>query len=231
MASALMLRLACISAGALAGLTGSYAAEATYPSKPIRLVVPYPPGGSADPTGRAIGQWLSERLGTTIVIDGIMYISSANEVYALDAGTGRQMWHYQRPRTKGLIGNAAGGINRGVAVSGERLFLLTDHAHMIAMNRFTGELLWENRIRPSGATGAASASMAVVARAAVSASPARVAASRIRSAFATTLTTRRWFSTRKARRSFAAARVSKVESHCQKVRLPSVTGRSRVWAT
>ena len=31
--------------------------------------MPYPPGGSADPTGRAIGQWLNERLGTTIVID------------------------------------------------------------------------------------------------------------------------------------------------------------------
>src|SRR6478736_5160742 len=52
---------------------------------------------------------------TPIVIEGIMYISSANEVYALDAGSGRQIWHYQRPRTKDLIGNAAGGINRGVA--------------------------------------------------------------------------------------------------------------------
>jgi len=69
MASASMLRLACILAGALAVLAGSHAAETTYPSKPIRLVVPYPPGGSADPTGRAFGQWLTERLGTTIVID------------------------------------------------------------------------------------------------------------------------------------------------------------------
>jgi tripartite-type tricarboxylate transporter receptor subunit TctC len=69
MASALILRLACIWAGALASLAGSYAAERPYPSKPIRLVVPYPPGGSADPTGRAFGQWLSERLGTTTVID------------------------------------------------------------------------------------------------------------------------------------------------------------------
>jgi len=83
---------------------------------------------------------------TPIVIDGVMYISSANEVYALDAGTGRQIWHYQRPRTKGLAGNAAGGINRGVAVAGERLFLLTDHAHMIAINRFTGELLWDTEM-------------------------------------------------------------------------------------
>jgi alcohol dehydrogenase (cytochrome c) len=83
---------------------------------------------------------------TPIVIDGVMYISSANEVYALDAGSGRQIWHYQRPRTKGLIGNAAGGINRGVAVSGERVFLLTDHAHLIAINRSTGELLWDTEM-------------------------------------------------------------------------------------
>ena len=83
---------------------------------------------------------------TPIVVEGIMYISSANEAYALDAGSGRQIWHYQRPRTKGLIGNAAGGINRGVAISGERVFLLTDHAHMIAINRFTGELLWETEM-------------------------------------------------------------------------------------
>ncbi len=83
---------------------------------------------------------------TPIVIDGIMYISSANEVYALDAGSGRQIWHYQQPRTKGIAGNAAGGFNRGVAISGDRLFLLTDHAHMIAINRSTGELLWDTEM-------------------------------------------------------------------------------------
>ena len=83
---------------------------------------------------------------TPVVVGGIMYISSANEVYALDAGSGRQVWHYQRPRTKGLAGNAAGGINRGVAVSGERVFLLTDNAHLIAINRSSGELLWETEM-------------------------------------------------------------------------------------
>src|SRR5712692_4818354 len=43
---------------------------------------------------------------TPLVVEGIMYVSSANEVYALDAGTGRQLWHYQRARTRGLAGNA-----------------------------------------------------------------------------------------------------------------------------
>jgi alcohol dehydrogenase (cytochrome c) len=83
---------------------------------------------------------------TPIVADGVMYVSSANEVYALDAGTGRSVWHYQRPRTKGLVGNAASGFNRGVAISGGRLFLLTDNAHLIALDRSNGDLLWETEM-------------------------------------------------------------------------------------
>jgi alcohol dehydrogenase (cytochrome c) len=83
---------------------------------------------------------------TPIVADGVMYVSSANEVYALDAGTGRAVWHYQRPRTKGLVGNAASGFNRGVAISGGRLFLLTDNAHLIALDRSNGDLLWETEM-------------------------------------------------------------------------------------
>jgi alcohol dehydrogenase (cytochrome c) len=83
---------------------------------------------------------------TPVVVEGVMYVSSANEVWALDAGTGRQIWHYQRPRTKGLTGNAAIGFNRGVAVAGDRLFMLTDNAHMISLDRRHGELLWETEM-------------------------------------------------------------------------------------
>ena len=83
---------------------------------------------------------------TPVVVDGVMYVTSANECYALDAGAGREIWHYQRQRTKGLVGNAAGGINRGVASAGDRVFMVTDHAHLIALNRFTGALLWETEM-------------------------------------------------------------------------------------
>jgi alcohol dehydrogenase (cytochrome c) len=83
---------------------------------------------------------------TPVVVGGVMYVTSANECWALDAGTGREIWHYQRPRTKGLIGNAAGGVNRGVAVEGERLFMVTDHAHVIALDRHTGALLWDTEM-------------------------------------------------------------------------------------
>jgi alcohol dehydrogenase (cytochrome c) len=77
---------------------------------------------------------------TPVVVDGIMYVTAVNEVYALDAGTGRRIWHYRRPRTKGVAG---GNANRGVAVAGRRVFVMTDHAHLLALDRFTGQLLWD----------------------------------------------------------------------------------------
>ena len=84
--------------------------------------------------------------GTPIVVGGLMYVTIANECWALDAGTGQEIWHFQRPRTRGLVGNASGGINRGVAISGDRLFMVTDHAHIIALNRYTGDLLWDTEM-------------------------------------------------------------------------------------
>ena len=80
---------------------------------------------------------------TPVVVDGLMYVTAANAVFALDARTGRQVWQYARPRTQGLVGDPAAGINRGVAVLGDRLFLQTDHAHVIALHRLTGQLLWD----------------------------------------------------------------------------------------
>jgi len=40
-----------------------------YPSQPVRLFLGYPPGGSADITARLTGQWLSERLGQSIIVE------------------------------------------------------------------------------------------------------------------------------------------------------------------
>ena len=48
------------------------------------------------------------------------------------------------PRTTGL--SAGGGANRGVAVAGDRVFMETDNAHTIALNRFTGALLWDTEL-------------------------------------------------------------------------------------
>jgi len=40
-----------------------------YPTRAVRLIIGYPPGGSADITARLMAQWLSERLGQTFVIE------------------------------------------------------------------------------------------------------------------------------------------------------------------
>ncbi|TAJ94200.1 MAG: hypothetical protein EPO31_08500 [Gammaproteobacteria bacterium] len=80
---------------------------------------------------------------TPLVIEGVMYVSNANEVWALDAGTGREIWHFKRPRTADMRGLAAMGMNRGVAVEGERVFLQTDNAHLLALNKSDGSLLWD----------------------------------------------------------------------------------------
>ena len=45
------------------------AAEVNYPVRPIRIIVPYPPGGSTDPTARILGQWFSEKFGQPVIID------------------------------------------------------------------------------------------------------------------------------------------------------------------
>ena len=102
--------------------------------------------------GRLTPKWIFPMTGTSpsestpLVVQGIMYVTSANECWALDAGTGRQIWHYQRNKTRGLVGNAAGGINRGAAILGDRVFMVTDNAHIIALSRFTGKILWETEM-------------------------------------------------------------------------------------
>ena len=95
---------------------------------------------------------------TPVVVDGVMYVTSVNEVYALDARSGSQIWHYARPRTRGLAGDAASGINRGVAVLGDRVFTVSDNAHLFALHRLTGQLIWDVEMadwrQNYGATGA-----------------------------------------------------------------------------
>src|SRR5215204_7210715 len=56
------------SAGFLLALTTAAAAQ-EYPTKPIRMIIPFPPGGSNDVVGRLFATHLSERLGKQVVVD------------------------------------------------------------------------------------------------------------------------------------------------------------------
>jgi len=78
-----------------------------------------------------------------VVADGIMYVTGPNSAYALDARTGMQIWHYARPRTPGLVSDPSLGTNRGVAILRDKVFMVTDDARLIALNRVTGKLVWE----------------------------------------------------------------------------------------
>jgi tripartite-type tricarboxylate transporter receptor subunit TctC len=55
-------------AAVLLALTAPVVAE-DYPAKPVRLIIPFPPGGSNDVVGRMIATQLSERLGKQVVVD------------------------------------------------------------------------------------------------------------------------------------------------------------------
>ena len=80
---------------------------------------------------------------TPVVAAGVMFLTSGNDAYALDAATGNQLWHHVRPVTQGLIDDASSHHNRGVAVLGTRVFMTTDNAHLLCLDARSGNLLWD----------------------------------------------------------------------------------------
>jgi alcohol dehydrogenase (cytochrome c) len=95
---------------------------------------------------------------TPVVIRGLMYVTSANDTFALDARTGREVWHYHRPISSGLLDDAAAHKNRGVAVLGNSVFVETDDAHLLSLDARSGGLLWDvqyaDKAKHYGATSA-----------------------------------------------------------------------------
>ena len=95
---------------------------------------------------------------TPVVVRGLMFITSSNDVFALDARTGRQLWHYHRPVSAGLLDDAAAHKNRGVAVWQNSVFVETDDAHLLKLDARSGNLLWDvtcaEKTKHYGATSA-----------------------------------------------------------------------------
>ena len=99
--------------------------------------------------GQLRTQWVfhannSNRLEVTpVVVNGLMLVTAANHAFALDARTGRAVWHYERPNTEGLIDDASGHLNRGVGVWHSRVYMMTDNAHLLCLDVRSGHLLWD----------------------------------------------------------------------------------------
>lgn len=80
---------------------------------------------------------------TPVVINGMMYLTSSNDVFALDARTGRAVWHYARPVSSGLLDDAAAHKSRGVALWQHFVYSETDDAHLLCLDARSGGLRWD----------------------------------------------------------------------------------------
>ena len=81
-----------------------------------------------------------------IVIDGVMYLTTSyNHIYAIDAVTGKQFWHYKH-KMGPVTTFCCGPNNRGVAISGGRVFMGTLDARLVALDAKTGNVLWNVEI-------------------------------------------------------------------------------------
>jgi len=99
--------------------------------------------------GGLMAQWTFQtgQLGsfqtTPIVIDGVLYVTGFNNnAWAIDARSGRAIWRYRRNLPEDLK-LCCGAINRGFAVLGDRLFMATLDAHLVALDMKTGTPLFD----------------------------------------------------------------------------------------
>jgi alcohol dehydrogenase (cytochrome c) len=90
---------------------------------------------------------------TPIVVNGVMYVSTSwNDVFAIDAASGREIWHYaySRPASLSII---YGPWNRGVAVSDDLVFIGTLDNYVVGIDRKTGREMWKTNVEDTAQCG------------------------------------------------------------------------------
>jgi len=81
-----------------------------------------------------------------IVVDGVMYLTTSyNHVYAIDAATGKELWHYKH-KMGPVTTYCCGPNNRGVAIDKDRVFMGTLDSRLVALDAKTGKLIWNTEI-------------------------------------------------------------------------------------
>jgi alcohol dehydrogenase (cytochrome c) len=81
---------------------------------------------------------------TPLVVDGVIFMTGSNNyAWAIDARTGRTLWRYRRELPSGLTSGALYPVNRGFAISGRRLFMVTLDAQLAAFDAASGTIEWQ----------------------------------------------------------------------------------------
>jgi PQQ-dependent dehydrogenase (methanol/ethanol family) len=83
---------------------------------------------------------------TPLIYDGLMFLTGpSNHAWALDARSGRRIWHYSSNIPQG-VNVCCGQVNRGFASTGDRLFKVNVEDTLVALDAKTGAVLWETVI-------------------------------------------------------------------------------------
>ncbi|MGH6791268.1 MAG: pyrroloquinoline quinone-dependent dehydrogenase [Methyloceanibacter sp.] len=121
---------------------GNYDQTRYYPGKQI----------NASNVGKLRPAWIfqtevKESLETTpIVVGEVMYVTTSfNHVYAINAKTGEEYWHYKH-KMGPVTTYCCGPNNRGVAIYGDKVFMGTLDSKLVALDAKTGSLIWQTDI-------------------------------------------------------------------------------------
>ena len=103
---------------------------------------------------RLVPQWtfqtatLGNFEATPILRDNVLYVTGPQNVaWAIDARSGRQIWRYRRELPATGLTACCGLVNRGFGVLGDKLFMTTLDAHLLALDMKTGAIVWDARSR------------------------------------------------------------------------------------
>ncbi len=121
---------------------GNYAQTRFYPNKQI----------NAGNVGKLRPAWIfqtevRESLETSpIVVNGTMFVTTSfSHVYALDAKTGAELWHF-KPKLGAVTTYCCGPNNRGVAVYEDKVYVATLDSKLVALDSKTGNVVWEQKL-------------------------------------------------------------------------------------
>src|SRR6267142_2362235 len=78
---------------------------------------------------------------TPLLVKGVLYFSITDHIWAADARTGRELWHYEWPDNRAIH-----GANRGLGMYGDWLFYLTPDNYLLSLNAKDGKERWRKEV-------------------------------------------------------------------------------------